>query len=114
MTFNVLAHNRDDHVKNFAFVHHGNEGWKLSPAFDLTFSTGMGGEHTTAINGQGQPGLEHVLAIGRKHRIANAERIVGEVREAVAQWPALAEKWAVTRGSAIEIEEALAKVASRF
>ncbi|MDQ5879473.1 MAG: serine/threonine-protein kinase HipA [Pseudomonadota bacterium] len=114
MTFNVLAHNRDDHVKNFAFVHHGNEGWKLSPAFDLTFSTGMGGEHTTAINGQGQPGLEHVLAIGRKHRIANAERIVGEVRHAVAQWPALAEKWAVTRGSTIEIQEALAKVAKRF
>jgi serine/threonine-protein kinase HipA len=114
MTFNVLAHNRDDHVKNFAFVHHGNEGWKLSPAFDLTFSTGMGGEHTTAINGQGQPGLEHVLAIGSKHRIANAERIVEEVRHAVAQWPALAEKWAVTRSSAIEIEEALAKVASQF
>ena len=82
--------------------------------FDLTFSTGMGGEHTTAINGQGQPGLEHVLAIGSKHRIANAVRIVEEVRHAVAQWPALAEKWAVTRSSAIEIEEALAKVASRF
>jgi serine/threonine-protein kinase HipA len=114
MTFNVLAHNRDDHVKNFAFVHHGNDGWKLSPAFDLTFSAGIGGEHTTAISGQGQPGLEHILAIGRKHHIANAKQIVEAVQQAVAQWPALAEKWAVTRNSASKIEGALAKVAKRF
>jgi len=27
MIFNVLAHNKDDHVRNFAFVHLGQAGW---------------------------------------------------------------------------------------
>lgn len=114
MTFNVLAHNKDDHVKNFAFVHHGQAGWKLSPAFDLTFSAGMGGEHMTAIGGQGNPAIEHVLKVGGKHRIANAARIVGEVRDAVAQWPALAKKWEVIADSASAIQKALAKIDKRF
>lgn len=114
MTFNVLSHNRDDHVKNFAFLHHDQEGWKLAPAFDLTFSTGMGGEHTTAVGGQGSPGLEHVLKIGNEHHIVHAEQIVAEVRYAVAQWAALAKKWALTSASALKIQQALAKVDKQF
>lgn len=110
MAFNVLAHNRDDHVKNFAFVHDATTGWQFSPAFDLTFSTGMGGEHTSAISGQGRPTLEHVLHIGRKHRIAQAVQIVSEVRHAVAQWPALAQKWQVTEASSQPIQAALARI----
>lgn len=114
MVFNVLAHNRDDHVKNFAFVHDEPAGWMFSPAFDLTFSSGMGGEHTTAINGQGRPGLDDVLKIGRKHHIAKAAQIVAEVRHAVAQWPALAHKWQVTAASGQQIQSALAKIDQKF
>lgn len=114
MAFNVLAHNRDDHAKNFAFVHDAPTGWKLSPAFDLTFSTGMGGEHTTAVHGQGRPGLEHVLAVGRQHHISHAAQIVGEVRHAVAQWPILAQKWQVTTASGQTIGQALANIDTQF
>ena len=114
MVFNVLAHNRDDHVKNFAFLRDEATDWQLSPAFDLTFSTGMGGEHTTAINGQGRPALEHVLHIGRKHRITKAAHIVAEVRHAVAQWPALAQQWQVTSASSQSIQAALAKIDQGF
>ena len=36
MAFNVLAHNRDDHVKNFAYRLDDTTGdWALSPAYDL-------------------------------------------------------------------------------
>ena len=38
--FNVLAHNRDDHAKNFSFLMDSQGQWKLSPAYDLTFSSG--------------------------------------------------------------------------
>jgi serine/threonine-protein kinase HipA len=38
MVFNVLAHNRDDHVRNFAFTMDARSEWRLSPAYDLTFS----------------------------------------------------------------------------
>jgi serine/threonine-protein kinase HipA len=53
--FNVLAHNRDDHARNFAFLYDEAAGtWRLAPAFDLTCCEGMGGEHATAVNGKGR------------------------------------------------------------
>jgi len=53
MVFNVLMHNRDDHVKNFAFILNKNDDWVVSPAFDLTFSNGPGGQHQTSVDGFG-------------------------------------------------------------
>jgi len=54
MVFNVLTHNRDDHVKNFAFLMDDDGEWRLAPAYDLTFSNGPGGEHTTDVAGKGK------------------------------------------------------------
>ena len=54
MCFNVYAHNRDDHSKNFTYLYDEDEGcWKLSPAYDLTYSNSIGGEHATSVNGNG-------------------------------------------------------------
>lgn len=37
MCFNVFAHNRDDHSKNFTYLYDDSEGkWILSLAYDLT------------------------------------------------------------------------------
>ena len=48
MCFNVYAHNRDDHSKNFTYLYDEDEcSWKLSPAYDLTYSNSIGGEHAT-------------------------------------------------------------------
>jgi serine/threonine-protein kinase HipA len=38
MVFNVLAHNCDDHTKNFSFMMDREGNWSLSPAFDLCYS----------------------------------------------------------------------------
>lgn len=55
MCFNVFAHNRDDHSKNFSFLYVEEENrWKLSPAYDLTYSSSIGGEHATTVNGEGR------------------------------------------------------------
>jgi serine/threonine-protein kinase HipA len=54
MTFNVFAHNRDDHAKNFSFLMNAEGVWSVSPAYDLTFSYGPGGEHCTALLGEGK------------------------------------------------------------
>lgn len=68
MCFNVFAHNRDDHSKNFSFLYLEDEQrWTLSPAYDLTYSSSQGGEHATTIDGEGRrPGLEDVLRVARK------------------------------------------------
>lgn len=90
LVFNVLAHNRDDHGKNFSFVMQRGGEWTLSPAYDLTFSEGPGGEHTMAVLGEArQPRWEHMLRLAATASIAegDARRIVDEVREALARWP---------------------------
>ena len=54
MCFNVLTHNRDDHTKNFSFLYTEEKGWRLAPAYDLTYSDTYWGEQTTSVNGKGK------------------------------------------------------------
>lgn len=63
MCFNVFAHNRDDHSRNFSFVYSNlTNSWELSPAYDLTYSFSFGGEHATTVNGNGkEPSLDDIL-----------------------------------------------------
>ena len=67
MCFNVYAHNRDDHSKNFSFLYDDRtDRWNLSPAYDLTWSDTYYGEHTTTVNGNGRdPGEGDLLAVGK-------------------------------------------------
>ena len=67
MCFNVFAHNRDDHSKNFSFLYDENKKeWHLSPAYDLTYSSSFNGEHATTINGEGKnPTMEDILAVAK-------------------------------------------------
>jgi serine/threonine-protein kinase HipA len=51
---NAMLHNRDDHAKNIAYCLNERRQWKLSPIFDLTYSTGPGGEHSTSYAGEGK------------------------------------------------------------
>ena len=87
--FNVYAHNRDDHTRNFAFLMEADGTWKLAPAYDLTFSAGPGGHHTTDIVGEGNdPGAEHLLRLARETGIksSDAKAIVDQVRDVCSQW----------------------------
>ncbi len=54
MCFNVINHNRDDHTKNFSFLYTNDAGWRLAPAYDLTYSDTYWGEHTTSVDGKGK------------------------------------------------------------
>lgn len=67
MCFNVFAHNRDDHSKNFSFLYDDNKNeWHLSPAYDLTYSSSFNGEHATTINGEGKnPSLDDILTVAK-------------------------------------------------
>jgi serine/threonine-protein kinase HipA len=110
MVFNVLAHNRDDHSKNFAFLMEPDGVWHLAPAFDLIFNAGPGGEHASLIAGEGKaPRLEHLEEIARRHSIeAKASlAIVDEVRSAIGSWSSFADEAKVTKKSAARIADAL-------
>ena len=77
MCFNIFAHNRDDHSKNFTFLYLEDEKrWKLSPAYDLTYSFSIGGEHATTVNGNGKnPSLNDILEVAKNIGIKNEEAL---------------------------------------
>jgi len=87
MCFNVFAKNLDDHAKNFSFLYK-NDKWQISPAYDLTLSDGINGEHATTINGVGKnPTEKNILAVSKKNGISEskAKEICEEVRDVVAK-----------------------------
>ena len=98
--FNVLAHNRDDHAKNFSFLLSPTYEWVFAPAYDLTFSMGPGGEQSTMVLGEGKyPNIENLRALGKKHGLKNANVILEHVREAVSRWPEFAKEAGVEQAS---------------
>lgn len=89
MCFNVFAHNRDDHSKNFSFVYDTeSETWRLSPAYDLTYSTTHYGEHTTSVDGNGQdPGETELLTVGVQAGMKKkqCQEIINEIKQRVEE-----------------------------
>ena len=87
MCFNIYAHNRDDHSKNFTYLYDENENsWKLSPAYDLTYSNSIGGEHATTVNGNGKdPELEDILAVAKNIglNVAKARKVALDIKDCV-------------------------------
>lgn len=95
--FNVFAHNRDDHSKNFTFLYdEAKDEWRLSPAYDLTYSTTYYGEHTTTVDGEGaNPGEKELLAVGlgagmsKKKCVEVMHEVEMRVREDLAEYLAV-------------------------
>ena len=85
MCFNVFAHNRDDHSKNFSFLYDDTKKeWHLSPAYDLTYSFSFNGEHATTINGEGKnPTLDDILAVAKNIGLKEkfAKDIASDIQE---------------------------------
>lgn len=97
--FNVLAHNRDDHSKNFSYLMDSQGRWKLSPAYDLTFSSGPSGEQSTMVMGEGRkPNISHLLKLADAAKIKKdrAAEIIVATKFSLAQWPTLAKQYGVS------------------
>jgi serine/threonine-protein kinase HipA len=102
--FNVLAHNRDDHVKNFSFLLNARNQWIFAPAYDLVFSYGPGGEQSMLVMGEGRdPGTAQLEVLGKQHGLKNAPEILAKVKKAVANWTRYAEQADVSLKSTKEI-----------
>ena len=111
--FNVLSYNRDDHSKNFSFLMDSNGVWTVSPAYDLTYSHGPGGEHSTMMMGEGRyPGKDHLLRLAKSAGIQNAKalEIIYQVVSAVKKWPQFASDARVSHLSARNIESSLSLI----
>ena len=87
LVFNVLAANRDDHLRNHGFLR-VSKGWRLSPAFDLNPAPEKN-EHSLALDEASHiPDLRSTLDTAGLYRLSDrrAKAIVDEVRGAVESW----------------------------
>jgi len=108
MVFNVLAHNKDDHAKNFAYLYDLKEGcWRLSPGFDLTFNFGMSNQHTTSVNGSGLPVMADLKKLAQDFRVERWKIIVEEVAHGVSSWHERAKDMDLSQSRMISVQSAL-------
>lgn len=93
MLFNLVARNQDDHTKNIAFLMDKAGRWRLSPAFDVTYSYNPDGawtsRHQMSVNGKrDQFELADLVACGRNAGLkrGRAAALLEEVLTAVQRW----------------------------
>jgi serine/threonine-protein kinase HipA len=102
MVFNIFANNRDDHVKNFAFIMNHEGEWSLSPAYDLIYSPGPGGEHSMTVLGEGKaPTKADIYKLGEKHGIKKKtiDLIVEKVSDAANNFQSYAKTAGVSKAT---------------
>ncbi|KAG1694659.1 hypothetical protein GQR58_006661 [Nymphon striatum] len=101
MLFNIIARNQDDHTKNISFLMNQQGEWKLSPAYDVTYSHNPAGKWTN----------QHQMSVAGKRDhftredLTRPEEILNEVIAAVEQWKAFAKEAGVSKAVSAEIQK---------
>ena len=96
MVFNILANNTDDHNKNFSFVMDEYGGWRLSPAYDITYVFDSGGflpneEHCMYIRAKLR-GItrDDVVRFAKDNGIRRPDAVIRDVVDALKQFRTVA------------------------
>jgi len=96
MVFNVIARNQDDHTKNISFLMDKSGAWRLSPAYDVTYSHNPAGQwtnqHQMSVNGKRDNFVrDDFKVIGESIGINNVNDIIDQIIDVVSRWPAYAD-----------------------
>ncbi|MFA5849478.1 MAG: type II toxin-antitoxin system HipA family toxin [Bacteroidales bacterium] len=92
MVFNVLARNVDDHSKNFSFCMTPDGAWRLSPAYDLTYSVDpaaptYSNRHLLTVNGKNEDITRKDLEIvAQNNDIQDYKALINAVENAIAKF----------------------------
>lgn len=111
--FNVVARNQDDHIKNIAFLMDRAGRWRLSPAYDVTYSYNPGSvwtsHHQMSINGK-LDGFEKedliALAVLGGLKTSRAMEMLEKVINNVNLWPEFANQAGVAEIKIKQIQSA--------
>jgi serine/threonine-protein kinase HipA len=114
MVFNIAIRNQDDHVKNVAFLMDKQGHWRLSPAFDMTYSFNPNGRwtatHQMTLNGKRENFTLEDFRQGA--RVALLKRgqekiILSEILDIVSQWQRYAQDAGIPKPTRDKIHKAL-------
>ena len=113
MVFNMMTGNIDDHSKNFSFMLSTTDGWHITPAYDLTFTTDLdgmtlGNRHEMSMLGKTTGiTIDDMIRFADINNIKNPMPIIEKVSYAVSKFRDLANKNMVTEFWIDRIEEHL-------
>lgn len=95
IVFNICVNNTDDHLRNHGFLL-GDQGWQLSPAYDLNPQPWGGGLALNIDETSNACDLDLARRAGRYFRLTDSrqDQIIAEVKQAVSEW----ESRALARG----------------
>lgn len=119
MVFNCLAVNQDDHVKNISFLMDRTGTWRLSPAYDITFSYNPTNKwlraHQMTINGKTTEITNADLLTAGSHMGLKARRckdIISEVLSAVKSFSVFAEQAGISEKTYAYIDSIISRAIS--
>ncbi|TCK84960.1 type II toxin-antitoxin system HipA family toxin [Albibacterium bauzanense] len=100
--FNILISNTDDHLRNHGFIL-TNEGWRLSPAFDINPSIDKGGLALNIDTENNLLDINLAKSIGVHCRLSEKKmnEIIEEVKNAVSSWREIAKGIGISRSEQI-------------
>jgi len=112
ITFNIIARNQDDHVKNIAFLMDKRGRWSLSPAYDVSYNYQPQGawtrQHQMSMNGKRDDftvkDFTETAKFAQMIRGREIE-IVNEVCEAVSSWSDIATQVEIPKDRIEEIQK---------
>lgn len=110
MVFNVLAHNCDDHTKNFSFMMDSSGSWSLSPAFDVCYSYNSSNEwvngHNMRVNNK-RTNITYadLMLVGEKFNIKKRKAIFNTIKAIMDNFPKYAQKNNVKESLIQQVEE---------
>ena len=109
--FNVLAANADDHGKNHGFSYDENDGWRLSPAYDMNFAESMVDRGMT-VAGEVWPSEATMKNLFKDAGLTTDEsqRVFDQVDEAIDKWPNIAKDCGVPKAMAGNVRDHLARI----
>lgn len=91
--FNVAAGNDDDHGRNHAFLMDARGGWRVAPAFDLTYATyplATGFRAGRVMGKAGAISRADLRRLGEEQGVRRVDGVIEEVLEALAGWEGFA------------------------
>jgi serine/threonine-protein kinase HipA len=102
IVFNILISNTDDHLRNHGFLYAGQEGWRLSPAYDLNpVPVDIKPRIlTTAINeDDGTASLDLAMSVAEYFELEQkkAKAIAAQVGKSISTWRAEAAKHGIVK-----------------
>ncbi len=104
VVFSVLVSNTDDHLRNHGFLYEGNQGWRLSPAYDLNpVPTDIRPRvlSTAIVEGDDRSASIELAFLVAEHfglEDEEAQEIAARVGNAVAQWRDVAKGLGASKG----------------